>query len=407
MSKPTVNEQIGCYELDWEDEQINIKVTRIRPHSDGTVKGQIFVTTTAPGFSPFLHQSIFNFSSAQTMNSFAKKMQERFPSAKWEELTEQMCYFVQNFVRRGEPVNEIWAMDEQVRPPEFILEPLMLRGLPTVIYGEKGSCKSTLAMVLATCLHLPWQDNLLGFKVSSKSEQTLILDWEQNQDIVQWQLNCLRKGMELPEYPLLYRRCTASLVDDIEQIQQHILETKAKVIIIDSLAPACGGELKDASQALSFFNNLRKLQVTTLIIGQTSKDKENHKTIFGSVFFQYLARSIWELRKVQDAGDNVIELGLYHRDGNYTGKYDALGFRVTRDSNSMTISKQSVRNVSGLIEGLTTRDRILDLLKDGAMGNSEISEFLGITKANADTTLVRLRDKRLIIKVGDKWGLPY
>lgn len=409
MSKPEIKEHTGHYEFYWEDEKINIIVSRIKIHSDGTVKGELQITTDAPGYAPFFHRSQFNFSSSQSMSTLQKKMSERY-QADWLSIIEQLCYYTLDIARRGEPTEEIWAKDDiGIIPPRFILEPLMLEGLPTVLFGKKGAGKSTMAMVIAICLHLPWYDNNLGFRMSPESLPVLILDWEQSRNIVLWQINSIRKGMGLPEFPIYYRRCYLPLADDIDQIQQHIIENNIKVVIVDSLGPACGGELNKPEPALAFFNNLRKLNVSSLIVGQTSKDEDAKvRTIFGAVFFQYLARSIWEIRKSQEIENNIMEVALYHRDGNYTPKYSSMGFRISYGINGINISRCDIKSIRELVAGISTQEQLLNILGSEPLSKKEMMEEINISEGALRIALHRLREKGKVIKLdNDKWGLAY
>ena len=401
--KPQIEEQIDGYLFRWDD--ISIKAQRVNLHRDGKITGDITIQTTHKDYSPILMPSTqINFSAEQTRTRLIKNLNEKFAQFDWAIIIDELAHYVQQFARQGEPIKELWTY-EDVQPPEYLLEPILFKGLPTVIFGEKGAHKSILSLVFYTCLILPWHDNPLGIKVPARSVKPLILDWESEANIVQYQAKKLQEGMGLPSFPIYYRRCILPLAADIEQIVQHKNEIGAQVVILDSLGAAAGGDLKAAETAMNFYTALRKLKTTALIIGQTSKDEESkRKSIFGSVYFTYYSRSIWELCKAEPVSDNDVNIALFHKWANLTALQKPIGFTFHYNQNKTGIERTPV-NISEFISKVTTRDKILNLLKEAPQTTKEVQEKLGISRANADQTLSRLRNAKKIVKSDDKWGL--
>lgn len=405
MSKPLITETIGGYDFLWEDERLQISIRRLHIHKDGRVVGELLITTTAQGFkSSILHPPTqINFTADRTRKELSNTLKEKYPQWEWLTIIDQLAYKIQELTREGEPVKEIWT-SEDAPPPEYLLEPILIKGVPTVIFGEKGVAKSRLSILIATCLLLPWYDNPLGLIAPEKSLKTLILDWETEWDIVRYEAKRLQVGMNLPVFPIYYRRCNLPLADDIEQIQQHIEKTKAEVLIIDSLGAASGGELNKAEIALNFFTALRKLKKTSLIIAQTSKGDEGKKSIFGSTFFTYYSRSIFELVKAEDIGEDNMHIALFHRWCNVFKTHPPMGLAFHFNDTGIKVESEPV-SIREFLAKIGVQQKVLEILKSGAMTTKEIMETLEISRNNADITLKRLRDKGRIVKVEDKWGL--
>lgn len=407
MSKPTITETLGGFEFLWKAEKLIIKVSRLQLHnSDGRVTGEILITTLEN--QPIYPQTSLNFTSERTRTILAKTLNESDSRWQWQEIINQLSLEVIERAREGEPVRELWTHDEVSRP-ELLLDPLLYKNLPTIIYGEKAVCKSTLGLVIYTCLILPWQNNTLGWKTPIRSVKTLYCDWEVDYDIAQYNCKRIQVGMELPAYPLYYRRCQQPLVDDIEQLQNHMAKIQAEVIIIDSLAPAVGGDLKSPEQALRFVAALRKLRCSALIIGQTSKDRESkQKSVFGSVFFEYYSRNIIELKKVQEEGDDELDVAMYNTYNNLGARFKPMGYHLHFNNTGTHIEKRSI-TARELVARMGTQAEIIDLLKQkGELTTKDIMELLDIKRSNADLTLKRLKDKRIIQKsLEDKWQLLF
>ena len=364
------------------------------------------IKTTAPGLGPFLTSPILvNFSASQTLNHLIRDMENKDTEAPWNEIIPQIAIHTIEQARRGEPVIILSTWDEVEAPP-WILFPLLLEGQATVIFGEKGLGKSTLCLIIASCLILPWQDNPFSFIINEKCHPVLYLDWEANHKIVQNQLRKMQRGMGLPCYEMSYRRCMLPLAEDLEQVMRHVQDVKAEVIIFDSLGLAAGGELNDSGPAIAFFNALRQLNTTALIVGQTAKDKDKPRTIYGNAFYTYLARSIWQIASVHEPGDTEMNIGLFHRWANYSAKHHPLGFKLSFSENTIEVAPEDPKTVSEFRDLLGSRQQILAELKDGSREAKELAEALGLPRETVNKTLYRMKLRGQVVLLPNKtWGL--
>lgn len=415
MKEPTISSQIGGYLFDWEAETLLVKVSRLSTHQDGRVTGELFITNNSKSKPVILLPATqFNFSSEPTRVKFAKQMQAKLASEiNWSELFDYLGHKVQELARSGNISEEIWAEDI-ITEPEFLIAPLVIRGMSNIIFGEKGVSKSTLAYVVGAIIFLPWDDNPLKLEPSGRATKTLVLDWETDRDTFNFYLARLKRGLGIPAFALSYRHCTLPLSEDVEAIQQEIEKTKAELLIIDSLAAAAGGEegeLKGSQSALRFNAALRKLKTTSLIIAQTSKaqaqDKGRKKTIYGSTIFTYYARNIFELCHAEDEGTQTKHLALFHRECNLARKVPPMGFRVDfNDDRSISIEREPV-SISEFSEKMYAQARILDALKSGQMEVVELAKLLDLTENNCNVACTRLLKGGKVIKLAKKtYGLP-
>jgi len=408
MDSPIITAQIGGYLLDFQDSEIVVKVGRLDVHKDGRVTGSLTISRSDKTI--LLPPSTFNFASDRTRTGTAKSLGEQFPDVKvvWAELFAYLGVKVQELARQGEPVIEIWA-DDDAEAPEFLLEPFIFKNQSNIIYGEKGVSKSTLAYAMAMCMALPWHDNPLELIVPDKPIVSLVLDWETDEKTFAWYLSRMKRGMNMPTVPIYYRRCQLPLVEELEAIQQYIQDINANILIIDSLAAAAGGEngeLKTQS-ALSFNMALRKLNLTSVIIGQTSKDMTGTgKTIFGSTMFTYYARNIFELCRNEDTDADSVHLAMFHRECNLGRKHKPMGFclKYSDDNGSLSITRESV-TVSEFVGKVTAQNAVADAVRTGPKTVKDIAEITGLKEGNVRTYCARLEEKGKVKKIGDRWGL--
>lgn len=414
MKEPTITPEIGGYIFGWEDTRLSVRVSRLHTHpSDGRVTGDLFISNNSKSKPIILLPSTqFNFSSEQTRARLAKQMEVKLSSGvNWAELFDYLGHKVQELARAGDVFEEVWAQDEIVSP-EFFLNPIVIKGMSNIIFGEKGVNKSMTSYVIGAIIYLPWTDNPLELEPISRRIKSLVLDWETDSETFKFYLARLKRGMSIPSFSINYRRCTLPLADDIESIEKQIKDTGAELLIIDSLAAAAGGEdseLKGSQSALRFNSALRKLNITSLIIAQTSKTQQqergHRKTIYGSTIFTYYARNIFELCHSDDEANNIKHLALFHRECNLARKSAPMGFRVTfRDDSSISIEREPV-SVSEFSEKMSTQTKILDALKSGAIEVKELANSLGISESNCRVALSRLIKKGQILKVDKGYGL--
>jgi hypothetical protein len=410
---PKVIEQINGYLIEWPAPYyLSARVSRIRIPSDGQVRGELEIKHIN-GKNEFilLVPTQFNFSSEQTRVRFAKQLSEKLAlNIEWKSVFDYLSQKVQALARTGDALVEVYP-DSESPPPEQMVESLIYKGVQNIIYGEKGVSKSTLAYLLGMCVTLPWLDNPFGLSVPEKSVKALVLDWETDEGIFRYYLSRLQRGMAIPYCSLFYRRCTSPLMDDIEAIQKHIEDTSAELLIIDSLGAAAGGErgeLKGSEAALLFNSALRRLKRTSLIIGQTRKGEDDkRKTIYGSTYFTYYARNIFELCASQDVYEDIQHLGLFHRECNLGKKMQPMGLRLEFAQDGGINFEREPVSVAEFAQKVSVSQLVLNALKEGAMTSKELKEQLDVNRGSIDMAVKRLRELRKIIDTGGKkWGLP-
>jgi hypothetical protein len=406
--KPVITEGVGSYLLKWED-GVSIDVSRARQHqSDGRVTGEVAVRFGDNGKADLLHRAQFNFSSTQSRNTLAKALKERVGDVAWGDALEQMCFYVVDWVRRGEPVVELWGECE-AESPEYLIEPLVIKGYPNIIFGDPGSFKSSIASLLIAIITLPWKDNPLGLPTPDHPTTSLYLDWETDRPTVNWTLSRLFRGHHLPAFPMKYRRCAAPLPQDTEALKELIDECKAELVVIDSLGMASGGDdLNKSGSAIGFYTELRKLNVTSLILAHNSKDRETKtRSIIGHQYYTAQARNIWEAKKIQETGEDEIDLGLFHRKAPPFAKLSSpIGAHVTFTKDSMLLRAQPIATAREFVSELGIKAQIRDTISDGAMMVKDIAQSIGANENQTRTTLNRMRDRGMVVKLPDgRWGL--
>jgi len=353
-----------------------------------------------------LHTTRVNLLATPTMNSLANRLKDSAEHIPWIEALTYVTGKTIQIARRGEPVQEIWASEDANLIPNYLLEPILYLNHPMVIFGDYGSLKSLLALAIGYIVQLPCRDNKLGLATAEKSTHCLYLDYEDDSLNFGKRWSAIEKGFGVEAaMPMLYRRMTSPLADSVESLQSIIADKEIKLLIIDSLGPAARGNLNDPEPAIKYHEALRKLGITSLTLAHCSKDQLTRKrSIFGSVFFTNLARSVWECKAEQEAGEDEAVISLKHAKANLSRLHSPLGYKFTFTNNSITIAKADLR-YTGLSGELPLSVRIKDLLRNGAMPVNQIAESLEANGGSVKTILNRLAKKDITVKTGDSWRL--
>jgi len=409
--KPIVQELIDGYLLTWEDSQISIEVNRIKSHSDGSVKAELVVQTTMNDCHPHLYQSMFNLLAERSRTSLANTLKTKYPKAAWPIILEQLCVNVLSRVRAGEGMEELITGDD-VKRPEYLMKPLVVKYMPNIIFGDRSTAKSLTAQIISSIMLLPWQDNPLKWHSPDRMVKTLWLDWETDRDTVLWQLYRIQNGMDLPALSIQYLRMSATLTQAVESVQRYLTESQAEVVVFDSLSLACAGDLKESGPAALFWQAIRKIKtfknepITSLILAHTSKEQSQHKTVVGSFMFEAQARNIWECRK-NDHSEEAIDVAMFHRKPPPTDRiYKPIGYRATFTEETISFVPENPRELRVFSDSLSRHDQIADALRNGSLKLEEIAEVVEATVPVVRTTLYRGKDTFLKTENGE-WGLKY
>jgi hypothetical protein len=409
MKEPKFANVGGVYQLIWEEEGVSITLDRLREERLDLM-GMISIRSLGPVNPGHLHEAKFNLSSTPARATLAKALDVRLSSVPWAEIIEQASVLVLRSYRTGEPFIDL----SKVIPPEasrFRLEPLLLDGRPNLLFGEGGAGKSLIAGYTGVLVQTAVRD--AGF--DPEPGNVGYLDYESDHWDLAERIRLISSGLFLGETAkVMYRYCHQAIADDIQEIQRYVSEHSISYLIVDSAAPACGGEPENADATIRLFSALRSLKITVLIIAHKTKNGTGHSP-FGSVYWTNLPRSVWELQAIQTADQNKMEWGLFHRKNNAGKLHRPIGLRGTFTSDpehiqpdTLTIERIQVMDVPDLAQHLPVKDRILAALRGGALDLRTITEALDGNEETIRKTLARNPSDFVKVLAGDgnhKWGL--
>lgn len=381
------------YKLNWDD-GVEVIVDKIITKTDFTVWGFITVKDSHQLDSHLLGPIRNNITS--TWNAIIKELEANASGRNWADRLKQVTFFVMQEHERGEPIVKLNEMSAPETPTERITG-IAYEGMPTLIFGDGGMGKSTLAIALLTMVQA---GKPLGESFQVVQGNVLVLDYEASAEEAWRRNNAVVAGMNLDRDAMIhYRFCTSPLATEVEHLKAEIREKNIDVVLVDSAGPACGGEPENAQACLQYFNALRSLgstekPITTITLAHITKGTGGKSGPFGSVYWTNMPRNTFELKKAQKRGENYIDLALHHRKTNTATLQDPVGLRMTW-GDGISISAFKVADHAVLSEDLRVGERVFTVLSKEKTGMTikEIAEYLNITQIDKMTAEMRQDDR--------------
>jgi len=321
----------------------------------------------------------------------------------WSSAIEQISEHVTWKLRQGEPI--VTVGDKPFRTsPQYRVYPIIPEQRVAVLYGEGGSVKSLLSLMMGVSVQTGWDP--LGFKPVQGN--VLLLDWETYDEDVNDRLLALAHGMGFIDVPIInYRYCSRPLLEDWSEICEQVSELNIELIIVDSAVAAVGGDAQGEGAPTQMLNRLRELKLSTLLISHESKKPEDKKSPFGSTFWRDRPRNVWSVHKSQQEGEDIANVALKHRKSNVSKLMKPIGYCVEfkNDGCWINIHKTDVADIPDFESELPAGQRIWNCLTGGKLTPKSMSQRLGLSEAIVRARLSDLQKAGKVMKFDDKWGI--
>lgn len=393
--KPRKFVHAGIYTVAWDDpDQVQLDFDFFSTdRRTGETHAELTVYLTDEAEGRLLARTRLNLLSTDRIDRLAKSLEERtrHRDLDWREKLPLAVTWALDVYRIGEPAILLRDVADPDRTAD-LLEQLVCGSGVTIFFGDGGTLKSYLAMWTAATLH------------ELERARVLYLDWEDEDWVHKQRLQ--RLGPEMPD--LLYRRMVGSLKDGLDPVRHIVRDEGIGAVVVDSIAPACGGEPESAEIAVSFFEAARRLGVPVIATAHNTKIGGDDKP-FGSTFWHNLARRTWFVKKVQELGAAGVSIGLFCRKNNLGPLYAPIGYRVEFGEDRTTFTRHEVADVIDLAKELPVKHRIASLLRTGALPIHEIADALEVSVESVRIALKRGKDRQFVLFDSvdrvERWGL--
>lgn len=384
---PEIADLGNGYSLLWPDQKVRFLVEYITRQSAG-----IYAEfTVINGDRVLCEGQRVNLNGDKSR--LAKKVQEIDGHSKlsdWTLLIEATAVLVLRRYREGEPPHRLNA-DTPVQDLSYQVNPLVHHRKVTILYGDGGLGKSSLALVVG--MLVATGGSVAG--LSAVRGQVLFIDYEDDIDVHARRRRAIAEcHPALGAADLIYQKHHEPIWNILPALLRQVQLDRIQFIVLDSLAAATGGDAS-AEAATKAFRALRMLNCGALVLAHIPKTNEQQQEagIYGSVFYKNFARSTWELKKEQEVGADESVLGLFNRKSNLSRLHAPIGLRVRQNSTNTAMSYEAcdLSRTMELAKGLPVASRIRDFLeKDGNLyAAKDIAEALELPLPTVKTTLSR------------------
>jgi hypothetical protein len=411
-ARPVVTESLNIIKFDWEN-GLSIELHNLNDAG----KSQIWTRYSENGSEPILvRPQDVNILAERTLDAYCKRLERLTPGLSGFDYSGAFDWIVPLALQvrqRGEPVIDLGLPNQEIKRPSWDAYPFVVSGMESILFGDRGSLKSKFALMLALIMMLPMEENELGIIAPKKPLLILKLDFEATQESDDYEWHRMLRGLDIEgAVQLKYRACRRPLADDIESISNHANNVKANVLLIDSLGPAAGGDLNASEPALRFNHALRELQRSSIVTAHTSKNMLGKRSVFGSIFYENMARNIWEVTKEEDEDteSKLLHIALRQTKSPPFSPHHkpmAYEFDFDEDAERTIVKKYDPNKMEVINERKSNKQKILEALKSDRLDAKKISESTGIKQDVVRETCRRLKEEGKIIKIGEDWGIVF
>lgn len=401
----------------YPDVDIRVIISNIHNGNFGALSGEIEIES--PIGMPFIGNSTINLLDHNARYRLAEQAQKQGDFEQgfknYHSTIEDAIVTAILWYRQGEPTSTI----PTTKPDNFQkihqLYPLIEYNHITTLFATGGSGKSLIAAYICALIS---QNQLNQLNFVPMAGPVLYLDWESTQDVFHKRIYAILQGLDIrqngEDFPILYRRCTTALQHDITAIQDLCLEYMPAIIVIDSQLAAMAGDPDKSEGATLFFNSIRMLNTTTLILDHSPKES---KTIYGSITKYNRSRSVFMIDAEQQPGEDEIILSLQHIKNNDGPLIKPMGIKITfhnvedGTAEKIVFSKADLATTAELHKTMTICDRLIEALKFGPLTVKQIAEeyITDKTPNVIGTTLGNPRYTNIFVKLDEgrncRWGL--
>jgi hypothetical protein len=339
----------GQYRLAFPEYGIEFHVDHLR-REHHELFGELTVScglAAARTVDDVLSVGTFNISSPRARQERARACAERARThaIDWLGLLEELCQRILAAERAGQPALVLRDLPLSAPVDYLCVEGLtLLRSHPVVLFGDGGTAKSYLALLVAG-------------QLARRGVTVLYADWELAADEHRDRLERIFGANDLPA--ILYARCDKPMTYEAERLRRVIARDEVQYLICDSVAFACDGPPEAAEVAGRYFQALRQMRVGSLHLAHTNRSDRSDEKPFGSTFWHNGARSTWHVKLAAPAVDTGrITVGLYNKKSNLGPLRPAVGFHIAFDDTRTRFERIDITSVDELAEALPLWQRI-------------------------------------------------
>lgn len=401
------------YRFTWPQLALAVTAWDVRDGRDGALNATLqCFAIHGETLSPCSAPTPSNITGARTKNDTARFFASKFSLPEddnlvWADLIERISAIIQWDIRQGEPIEDLSAFAVP-EGQQHLIYPYLPLNDTTIWVGNEATFKSYFAKLCALSV-ITGRALVPHSQPPGRQGNVLFLDWEASRDEQIVRLSSVAQGAGLDETPhFYYRRETAPIRATYRRIAAEVERMGIALVVADSLGPATG-DSNDQAMAMETMAALRSLNTTVLAIAHYAKgqrDVQGPRSVFGSIWFENMSRSRWEVRSTADSIPGVYHLTAMHTKNSNGPKFLPQSMKVQfagrkegEPPQPVWFTSEDTDPTSEASAGVPLPTRILQLLRQSneALPTNAIAEDLGAEPETIRRSLERMKDRTVVV----------
>jgi hypothetical protein len=216
------------------------------------------------------------------------------------------------------------AVSADTKPP-FLLRPYIASTGVTILYGDGGTGKSVIALALG--LEVATGAQIISANRALHVGPVIYADYEDEHEEHANRLRAIVRAhsVDLDEVEFYHLAMIGKVTSEVKRLRQAVHDTKAVLVILDSIGMGRGGDALSAEDTIRMFRALRSLGAPVLAVDHVSKEgkrtKNGNVDPYGSIYTRNSSRMMWHVENRQPRlGDPWDYLVFTHTKANHVRK---------------------------------------------------------------------------------------
>ena len=289
----------------------------------------------------------------------------------------------------GEKTGVMLAGDSDPSSMPYLLDPFVVEGGGTLLFGAPGTGKSWLLMLMAVAI-----DAGLAWPWRTKETRVLFTNIERSAESVARRLGMVNRALNLPaNRPLLMLNARGKSLKDVEAAAERTIASHGvRVHMLDSISRAGVGDLTSDKSANQVTDILNSLCATWLALAHSPRPQSkefggNAAHVFGSVHFDAGADVVVKLLSQQAGLTLGVSLAVDKVNDGMRGFKQTFALSFDKDTGLSGLrfaSSDEFTELGMASATMTTEERIeIELESEGQLSATQLAERL-----NADRTYI-------------------
>lgn len=341
------------YLVSWDEMGVGLEFTRLR-ETDAAIRA--LVTPVSLDDRKRLLAPVWsNLFTLADRERLAKAIVERIESkegrnlAEWKDSVERAFAMVIDTHSTPEP---LVILGKEPRSPNqgYLVWPFLARNQVNILLADQGSGKSYIGLAIGQAVSAGRADMLPEpFRLLGKGP---VIYYDAETDLAAQQLRQerLAAALGLDDLPdIHYRHIKPPLANYASILRKDVAETRAVLVIFDSLTFLSGGNLNDSEVAVPTMNAIGECgaETTKLCLahhGKAGREQGAKPSVIGFSGFEFKARSIWMMRRMNDDGEGVshIDQAWTNHKTNDDRQHRGFGVRVAFNEDNTSAELRSL-----------------------------------------------------------------